>query len=50
MLGYSLEEIKALGSKLFEKHVSEYTCENLFPKVLQELGKNDPYYVIPLIR
>ncbi|PKV50853.1 LuxR family two component transcriptional regulator [Aquimarina sp. MAR_2010_214] len=50
MLGYSLEEIKTLGSKLFEKHVSEYTRKNLFSKVLRELGKDDPNYVIPFFQ
>ncbi|MEM9887424.1 MAG: LuxR C-terminal-related transcriptional regulator [Bacteroidota bacterium] len=50
ILGYSLEEINSMGAAIFEKHVSEYTRKNVFAKLAEELGKDDPNHVVPFFQ
>lgn len=50
IIRYSMEELEVLGASVFEKHISEYTRKNVFTRLVQELDKDDPNYVIPFFQ
>lgn len=50
IIRYSMEELDTLGASVFEKHISEYTRNTVFTKLIQELDKNDHNYVIPFFQ
>lgn len=50
ILRYSLEELQALGPKVFERHQSEFTRTITYSKLFAELEKNDPQHVIPFFQ
>ncbi|WP_339708582.1 LuxR C-terminal-related transcriptional regulator [uncultured Kriegella sp.] len=50
ILRYSLEELRTLGAEVFEKHQSHFTRTITYPKLMAEIGKDDPNHVIPFFQ
>ncbi len=50
LLGYSYEELYALGAKVFQKHQSVYTLKTIYPKLFEEIAKGDRMKVFSFLQ
>lgn len=49
-IGYSLEEIRTDGLKILQRHQSNYTIENTFPRLMQKLAEDDKDLIVPFFQ
>lgn len=50
IIRYSMEELEEHGASILEKHQNEYTLKVTYPRLFEEINKNDAHTVVPFIQ